>query len=143
MYICRKHILLVDDEELFLKSLIEGLESNCGGFEILTAENGKKAVEVFRSGLKIDLMVTDLSMPEMNGFELLAFVKKNFPATPALVLTGAVTPEIEEHLKSIGDYDCIEKTIEFDNLWKRVISRLDLPSAHPVFFHKAIDNRIH
>ncbi|MDA8162853.1 MAG: response regulator [Desulfobacteraceae bacterium] len=143
MQICQKHVLLVDDEEPFLKSLSEGFEANCEGFEILTAKNGKKAVELFRSGLRIDLMVTDLNMPEMNGFELLAYVKKNFPATPAIVLTGVITPEIEEHLKSIGDYDCIEKTIELNKLWKKIIGGLRLSSTTQVLCRKAVGDIIH
>ncbi len=74
-----------------------------GQFEIITAENGRKALEIFRSGVSIDLLVTDLKMPEMNGFELLVNVKKDFPATRAIALTGLITPEIKElsvHLRA-------------------------------------------
>jgi len=126
MNICRKNILLVDDEEIFLLSLSEGLSGSDAEMEILTAENGRRALEIFRSGFKIDLLVTDLEMPEMNGFELLASVKKDFPATPAIVLTGLITPKIEERLKAIGDYVCIEKPIGFSELRRRIKGELRL-----------------
>ncbi|MDA8171742.1 MAG: response regulator [Nitrospiraceae bacterium] len=100
------------------------MKASDGEFEILTAENGRKALEIFRSGVAIDLLVTDLKMPEMNGFELLAAVKKEFPKTRAIALTGFITPEIKEQLKTIGDYVCIEKTVGIRKLRQIVIGEL-------------------
>ncbi|MDA8169683.1 MAG: response regulator [Nitrospiraceae bacterium] len=129
MNIRRRRILLVDDQEEVLQSLAEGLSGPDEGFEILTAENGGKALEIFRAGHKIDLLVTDLEMPEMNGFELLANVKKDFPATAAIVLTGLLTPEIKERLKAIGDYVCIGKPVGPGKLRQRIIDELRRHSA--------------
>ena len=129
MNLCRKHILLVDDEEAFLQSVSEGVKDSDDEFEILTAENGRMALEVFRNGPTIDLLVTDLNMPEMSGFELLAFINKNFPATRAILLTGVITSEIEEHLKAIGDYVCIDKTVGFRELRRRIRDELRPSSA--------------
>ncbi|MDA8325668.1 MAG: response regulator [Nitrospiraceae bacterium] len=124
-----KHILLVDDEKAILQSLSEGLESFDGEFDVLTAGNGREALEIFRSGRRIDLLVTDLKMPEMDGFELLAHVKKNFPTIPVIVLTGLITPEIKEQLKAIGDCACFEKTMGIGKLWQKIIEKLRLHSA--------------
>ncbi|MDA8091469.1 MAG: response regulator [Nitrospiraceae bacterium] len=129
MNLCRKHILLVDDEEAFLQCVSAGLKDSDDEFEIFTAENGKMALEVFRNGTAIDLLVTDLNMPEMSGFELLAFINKNFPATRAILLTGLITSEIEEHLKTIGDYVCIDKTVGFRELRRRIRDELRPSSA--------------
>ncbi|MDA8088460.1 MAG: response regulator [Nitrospiraceae bacterium] len=119
-----KNILLVDDEKSFLLSLAEGLKDSGVGLGILTAENGRQALEAFRAGSRIDLLVTDLKMPEMNGFELLASVEKDFPGTRVIVLTAFVTPEIDEQLKAIRDYVCIEKPVEFDELRRRIMYEL-------------------
>ena len=124
----RKNILLVDDEELFLKSLSEGLQVPDGEFKIFTAENGRKALEVFKSGVSIDLLVTDLKMPEMDGIELLASLKHDFPATRAIVLTSLITPKIEEQLKIIGDYVLLDKSISLGSFRQRIISELRLSS---------------
>lgn len=119
-----KNILLVDDEKSFLLSLSEGLKITSEDFKIFIAENGREALEIFRSGLPIDVMVTDLNMPEMNGFELLGSVKKDFSVTRVIVLTGCLTPEIKKRLNTIGNYVCMEKTTSLDRLWREIIHEL-------------------
>ncbi|MDA8091533.1 MAG: response regulator [Nitrospiraceae bacterium] len=124
----RKHILLVDDREYLLQSMAEGLEAVDGDFEIHTAGNGRKALEILKASHKIDLLVTDLEMPVMDGFELLAVVKQEFPALPAIIITGHITPKIKERIKAIGDYLCIEKPIGFKELRRRIIDELRIHS---------------
>lgn len=94
--------MLVDDDEAFLNSLSEGLDDPSGGMKVYAAGNGRQALEVLRSRQDIELLVTDLRMPEMDGFELLASVKKDFPATRAIATTACVTPEVEEQLEALG-----------------------------------------
>lgn len=60
-----KTILLVDDEDLLRDGLREILELN--GFQVLEADNGAKALESFALADRIDLVVTDVVMPEMDG----------------------------------------------------------------------------
>ncbi|MDA8091131.1 MAG: response regulator [Nitrospiraceae bacterium] len=124
----KKHILMVDDRKDVLKPLAEGLKAT-GEFEVFTAENGKKALEIFNGGHGIDLLVTDIEMPVMDGFELLAHVKKDFPATPAIVLTGHITHRIKEQLKTIGDFVCIQKPVSFWELRLEIIDELRIHSA--------------
>ncbi|MDA8090031.1 MAG: response regulator [Nitrospiraceae bacterium] len=119
----RKHILLVDDKKDVLQPLAEGLRVS-GEFEVFTAENGRRALEIFRAGHKIDFLVTDLEMPLMNGFELLAHIKKDYPDIPAIVLTGHITHKIKEQLKAIGDFTCIQKPVSFWDLRRRIIDEL-------------------
>jgi len=92
---------MVDDEEAFILSIGDGLKEYSSGFNVLTAENGKAAVDVLESR-KIDLVVTDLSMPQMDGFELLAYMSNNFPSIPAIVLSAYGTPIIKNRLKTLG-----------------------------------------
>ena len=121
MNMSRKRILLVDDKEYLLQSMAEGLEAVDGDFEIHTAGNGRKALEILKASNKIDLLVTDLEMPVMDGFELLAVVKQDFPTMPAIVITGHITSKIKERIKAIGDYTCIEKPIGFKELRRIII----------------------
>lgn len=121
----RKNILVVDDEAAFLESLSEGLRLYDEEFEVFTAENGRKALEEFRRGRRIDLLVTDLRMPEMDGFELLSNIRRDFPGTRAILMTAFVTEEIEKRLKAIGNYACIEKPVGFDELRRRIRGELD------------------
>ena len=62
-------ILLVDDEKSFVLSLADGLQAYFKNINVLTAENGKKALELLDTR-EIDMVITDLKMPVMDGFEL-------------------------------------------------------------------------
>ena len=54
---------------------------------------------------EVDLVVTDLRMPKMDGFELLAHMSGQYPNIPVIVMTAYDTPEIEERLKDMGVFN--------------------------------------
>lgn len=70
---CNKKVLIVDDELTIIQLLSYFLRKK--GCEIFTAFNGKEACEVLKAG-HIDVVITDMRMPEMNGMELLCWIKK-------------------------------------------------------------------
>lgn len=119
-----KHVLLVDDEKSFLLSLSEGLAPFQSDFTVYLAANGLEAMGVL-SQHKIDLVVTDLKMPQMDGFELLAQLVRQYPATPAIVMTAFGTRELEEHIRKIGTFPYLEKPIELHFLAERILNELD------------------
>jgi two-component system chemotaxis response regulator CheY len=82
-----KTILLVDDSVTMLMSVKTNLEIH--GFKIETAEDGVKALAKLTSGLKPDLIITDINMPNMGGIELIKKVRTlpGFRFTPILTLT--------------------------------------------------------
>jgi len=111
-----KNVLIVDDEEDFVMSVEDGLEKHSSDFNVLTAGNGKLAVDTLESR-KIDLVVTDLSMPQMDGFELLAYMSNNFPSIPAIVISAYATPVIKKRLKTLGSLRFfLEKPVELETL---------------------------
>jgi len=111
-----KNVLIVDDEEDFILSVGDGLEKYSSDFHVLTAENGKVAVDTLESR-KIELVVTDLSMPQMDGFELLAYMSSNFPSIPAIVMSAYATPIIKNRLKTLGSLRFfLEKPVELETL---------------------------
>jgi CheY-like chemotaxis protein len=118
-----KNVLIVDDEKTFLLSLTEGLSLYRTEFSVLTAENGKKAVAVLKAN-PIDLVVTDLKMPVMDGFELLAYMSKNHPKVPVMVMTAFGNPEVEAKLKALGVLQYMEKPLEFQDLANKVRENL-------------------
>lgn len=119
-----KNVLIVDDEEQLLLTIQAGFETYKDQFEILTARNGREAVERL-SKTRINLVVTDLKMPEMDGFELLAFLKNNFPEIPAIVMTAFATPQIESRLTTTGMIRMLEKPVDFEELTHLVTSLLE------------------
>jgi len=110
-----KNVLIADDEKGFLLSLSDGLKSYSDEFKVLIAFNGKEAVEILNS-TKIDLVVTDLKMPEMDGFQLLAYLTRHFSDIPAVVMTAFGTPEMEAKLSTMGVARYLEKPLDFDML---------------------------
>ncbi len=78
-------ILVVDDEEM-MRNLLERILSR-EGYKIKTAEDGLQALEVLKSE-KIDIIISDMKMPRMNGFELLNVVKKEYPDIGVIIMTA-------------------------------------------------------
>lgn len=106
-----KKVLIVDDEPAVLFALSEALADRRRGVKVATAANGEEAVAILESE-KVDLVVTDLRMPEMDGFELLAWLRRGFPHLPVIVMTafGAETvsrldgaPEVLEKPFDVGE----------------------------------------
>ncbi|MCD4733157.1 response regulator [bacterium] len=111
-------VLIVDDDEVFLESLIDGLEQNTDNFSYRVAYNGRQALEILQEG-NIGVMVTDLKMPRMDGFDLIARAVKEFPELPCIVMTAYGTQDIE---RAFDDYSIsyIEKPIEIDELYRLI-----------------------
>lgn len=118
-----KKVLIVDDEASFLLSLKDVLMVHREKFEILTAENGSVAVDLLRD-TSVDLLVTDLRMPEMNGFELLAWVSRHQPQLPVIAMSAFGTPEIEARLKKMDTLQFIEKPVDLPVLEKAIFNGL-------------------
>jgi len=119
-----KYVLLVDDEKPFLLSLSDGLSKFDADFRVITAENGLQAIEHLKA-LKIHLVITDLKMPEMDGFELLAYMSRKFPTVPVLVMTAFGTPEIESKVMAHGIAHYLEKPLDFNQVVDRIFEVLE------------------
>lgn len=111
----QKSVLIVDDEKYFLMSLLDGLSQFAGTFTTLSAENGRAATEILKSA-PVDLVITDLNMPEMDGFALLAHMSRSHPGVPVVVMTAYSTPEIKDRLAEFGSVKILEKPLEFKDL---------------------------
>lgn len=110
------HVLIVDDEASLLLSFRNGFERLKDRYRLYTAENGKKALEILETA-SIDICVTDIRMPVMDGFELLVVMNARFPTIPVIVMSAYGSPELEEQLESIGGtVRFLEKPMPFERL---------------------------
>lgn len=79
-------ILLVDDEELLRAGVQEMLELQ--GFMVITAANGEQALACLAEK-HIDLIITDLVMPKMDGIDFVQLLRKSWPDIPVIVVSGS------------------------------------------------------
>ncbi|MDO8303750.1 MAG: sigma-54 dependent transcriptional regulator [Sedimentisphaerales bacterium] len=108
-----KNILIVDDDQIILNSLCEFLRLE--GYTTTGAGNIKQALAEMRKQA-FALIITDVNMPDGDGFDLLDVIKKNYPQTVAIVITGYGTIESAVQAIKQGAYDYLTKPIIDDEL---------------------------
>jgi CheY-like chemotaxis protein len=121
-------VLIVDDEESFVLSLAEGLSAYRKFFNLRTAPNGAEAVKVLKLS-PIDLVITDLSMPKMDGFELLAYMNRNYPKIPVILMTAYGTPKIEEIVSNMGIFRYLEKPLDINSVADNIFDALGIRTS--------------
>ena len=103
---------MVEDEEinyLFVEILLtEKIDLKCN---VLHAKDGKEAIEICKNNLNIDLVLMDINMPIMNGYEATKQIKEVFPNLPIVAQTAYSTPEDKEKVLTAGCNDFITKPI--------------------------------
>lgn len=94
----RGRVLMVDDEQFVRETL--GEEMQDAGFDVLSAASGADALAMLVAGEMVDLIVVDLSMPDMDGLTLVQEVWRQLPGLPAILLTGFATSAVESAISS-------------------------------------------
>lgn len=117
-------VLLADDEPMVREVIAMYLSED--GHEIVAAADGREALEKFEEG-GFDLVLTDRSMPEMNGDQLAAEVKKRSPHTPVLLLTGYGDVMTSEGEKPPGVDTIISKPFTMESLRTAFRAAVGLP----------------
>ena len=115
-----KTILIVDDSATMTMSVKSALEMN--GFVVRTASDGVQALAVLKGGLKPDLIITDINMPNMGGLELIRNVKAlaGFRFTPILTLTTESDSGKRDEGKRLGATGWLVKPVSGNDLLKVV-----------------------
>jgi DNA-binding NtrC family response regulator len=122
-------ILLVDDEEMIITSIKSFLAIETE-YRLMTYTSPLKALEDLDNKIKkVDLIISDYLMPEMDGISFLAEVKKRFPLVPRILLTGYADKENAINaINNVGLYQYIEKPWNNDDL--RLIIRNGIEKTH-------------
>jgi CheY-like chemotaxis protein len=116
-------VLVVDDEESFLLSFADGLRTCADGIEVVTAGNGKEAVAVLEQ-TGVDLVLTDLKMPEMDGFELIAYLSRRHRGLPVIVMTAYASVQVRDQLQQVGSVRLLEKPLDLDEAAELILETL-------------------
>jgi two-component system response regulator PilR (NtrC family) len=109
----KPRILVVDDEESIREFLEIMLKKE--GYEVTCAEHGLKAKELI-GHKSFDMVISDLQMPQMNGMELLKFVKETYPDMVFMLITAFGTTESAVEAMKAGAYDYITKPFKIDEV---------------------------
>jgi PAS domain S-box-containing protein len=120
-------ILFVEDEDSVRDAGERVLQSL--GYRVLTASDGREALEVLRNNSGVDLVLTDMIMPEMGGRELIQKVKQIAPGVKAMVMTGYTIQEDVQALRDSGFADIVYKPLEIGVLSRTVRRILDADSS--------------
>ena len=129
-------VLLVDDQRQVTRMLRSSLELSGRSYEILSVASAEEALRELESG-PIDLVVTDLRLPEMSGLELLARIRQTNPGMRAILDTGQPTRQVEAQARALGVVAFIPKPIS-TTLFLQAVDRgltsdaEDLPAAEIV-----------
>lgn len=95
-----KTIFVIDDSAVMLASVRQNLE--IAGFKVETARDGQEAFNRVKTGLKPDLIITDINMPNMNGIDFIRNVRPLLRFTPILVLTTENQTAKRDEAKKLG-----------------------------------------
>jgi len=112
-----KTILIVDDEKNYLVVLSAFLSGE--GYETLTADNAEQALEIVESA-DLDLVLTDMKMPSMDGIELLKRIKGKSPDLPVVMMTAYGTVEKAVEAMQLGAFNFIQKPFQNETLKQMV-----------------------
>jgi DNA-binding NtrC family response regulator len=110
--------LLVDDEAEFVETFSERLELR--GLEISKAYNGAEALQVLETNQNIEVVILDVKMPDMDGIETLAVIKKKYPLVEVIMLSGHADVESAIDGMKQGAFDYLMKPCDMDQILAKV-----------------------
>ena len=128
MDLARKRVLIVDDEEDLTWSISKHLTKDRDKYELIGVNSGKKALEVM-SQLPVDLVITDIRMPEITGMELLIKIKDFYPNTKVIIMTAYGSSEVQDQANKLGCLHYIEKPFEINELRRMILESIEDPKG--------------
>ncbi len=115
-----KKVLIVDDEETLTWSMAKSLSKDKDKYEVIIANNGKEALTLLKSN-KIDLVISDIRMPDINGLDLLVKIKKDYPDTKVIIMTAYGSSDVQKEANRRGSLYYVEKPFEISDIRKIII----------------------
>ncbi|MGB9591974.1 MAG: sigma-54-dependent transcriptional regulator [Candidatus Kryptoniota bacterium] len=111
-------ILVVDDEESLRFLLSSELEAE--GFDVQSASDGDEAIDIVRrkgeAGERYDVVLLDIKMPRVDGFEVLKYVKQSVPETKVIMLTAYADVKNAIESLRLGASDFVSKPYDLDDI---------------------------
>jgi len=115
-----KKILIVDDEETLTWSMAKSLSKDREKYEVFIANNGREALNLLEKN-KIDLVISDIRMPDINGLDLLVKIRKEYPQTKVIIMTAYGSSDVQKEANRRGSLYYVEKPFEISDIRKIII----------------------
>jgi len=119
-------VMIVDDEDNVRKVL--RLTLTKAGYDVVEAEHGGKGIEAIGSddnALMVDVVISDIRMPKINGLEAIAFFQQQYPSVPIIVVTGYPDQQMATDLLTQGVFDYLVKPVDKDKLLATVAAAME------------------
>lgn len=120
----RKTVLVVDDDPGILHVLANGLANVLDMFDVVTANHGQEAVEILERQ-HVDVIVTDLVMPIMDGFALIAYLTNRGVTLPVVVLSGMAAHAMEARLSGYAGLRILRKPAGYQAVARCVLEEIE------------------
>ena len=121
-------VLIIDDSEGVRDSLRRTLERS--GHEVATAEDGKEAMKHIKESVP-DVVITDVFMPEMDGFEVILAIRQRFSQLPIIVMTGSPDPVYRKAGVQLGAVLSLSKPFKAEELLASIDHALVFQAVQP------------
>jgi len=115
-----KKILIVDDEETLTWSMAKSLSKDREKYEVFIANNGREALNLLEKN-KIDLVISDIRMPDINGLDLLVKIRKEYPQTKVIIMTAYGSSDVQKEANRRVSLYYVEKPFEISDIRKIII----------------------
>ncbi len=124
-------VLIVDDEPDVRKVVKMTLTK--AGYDVIEAEDGEKAIAAIKEGenpLLLDVIISDIRMPKVNGVEAINYFQQQWPSVPLIVLTGFPDMEMATGFIKKGIVDYLVKPVDKDKLTSTVAKAIEQREIH-------------
>lgn len=124
-------VLVVDDEPDIRKVI--GMTLTRAGYDVIEAEDGERAIQVIKEGenpLLLDVIITDIRMPKINGVEVINYFQKQYPCVPLIVLTSFPDMEMATGFIKKGIVDYLIKPAAKEQLLDSVNKAMEQREIH-------------
>jgi len=116
-------VLIVDDDQAWLRLIQAELEEHTDSFSVIIADGGDAALKILKNN-HISLIVSDLRMPGMDGFDLLSTILKVYPDIPVFIVTAYDKPKTRDVVFKSGAAGYLKKPFSGDELSEEIINTL-------------------
>ena len=124
-------VLVVDDEP-DVRNVVKRILTKAG-YDVIEAEDGEKAIEAINEGenpLLLNVIISDIRMPKINGVEAINYFQQQWPRVPLIVLTGFPDMEMAIGFLKKGIVDYLVKPVEKERLISAVVKAIEQREIH-------------